>query len=511
MTKYALLSVTDKAGLAEFAQGLVDRGFTVLSTGGTAAHLREAGIEIVNISDYTGQPEILGGRVKTLHPKIHGGILGDITDDGHLAEMLSSQISPIGVVAVNLYPFEHTVKSGSTREQEIENIDIGGPAMIRAAAKNADSVLILTDPNDYSSALHTLDNPDSKVNRKLQAKAFAHTAFYDSLIAERLSENPMDEATVTLGLRVSQRLRYGENPHQNAVLCTSPFAVGGIPNAHQVWGKEISYNNVLDADAAWELANDLAVAAEKRALVIIKHGNPCGAAWLDSLPDLFTAARAADPISAFGGIVAIPGILDESVAVAMTEKGNFFEVVVCGSIEPNALDVFKNRSGWGQDVRILEAGERKPTPFLSIRTMRGGALVQEADTTDPVEWRVATDAQPSESEMRALRSAWVVAKHVKSNAIVVCAGDRLLGAGAGQMNRVQSVRLALGQAGEAAKGAALASDAFFPFPDSIETAAAAGIAAIVQPGGSKKDAEVIEASNRLGMKMVLTGVRHFRH
>jgi phosphoribosylaminoimidazolecarboxamide formyltransferase/IMP cyclohydrolase len=511
MTKYALLSVTDKVGLAEFAKGLVSRGYKILSTGGTASHLMEAGIEIVRISDYTGQPEILGGRVKTLHPKIHGGILGDITDDAHLAEMLSAQISPIQVVAVNLYPFEQTVKSGSSRDQEIENIDIGGPAMIRAAAKNADNVLVLTDPTDYDTALQTLDNPNLEINRKLQAKAFAHTAFYDSLIAERLSERPMEEATITHGFRVSQRLRYGENPHQRAVLCKSPFVIGGIPNSRQVWGKEISYNNVLDADAAWELANDLSTAAAGRAMVIIKHGNPCGAAWLESLRDSFSAARAADPISAFGGIVALPGLLDESAALAMTEKGNFFEVVVCGSIQSKALDVFKNRSGWGRDVRILEAGERESSPFLSIRTMRGGALIQEADTTDPVDWQIVTDAQPTENEVKALRTAWVVAKHVKSNAIAVCGEDRLLGAGAGQMNRVQSVRLALEQAGEGANGAALASDAFFPFPDSIETAAAAGIAAIVQPGGSKKDADVIEAANRLGLKMVFTGVRHFRH
>ena len=511
MMKYAILSVTDKSGIAEFANGLVQRGFAILSTGGTAKHLRESGLETTNISDYTGQQEILGGRVKTLHPKIHGGLLGDTSDDGHWAEMIANNISPIEVLAVNLYPFEQTVKSGVSREEEIENIDIGGPAMIRAAAKNAENVFVVTDPGDYSRVLEAIESGNSELRKTLQAKAFSHTAFYDSLIAERLTKERLDGETIALGLRISKRLRYGENPHQGAALCVAPFQKGGIPNARQVWGKEISYNNVLDADAAWELANDLAVATGRQAVAIIKHGNPCGAAWTESVPASFLAARAADPISAFGGIVAVPGILREDAALAMTEKGNFFEVVVCGSIEPSALEVFKNRSGWGQDVRILEAGEWTSEPFLSVRTLRGGALVQEADTSDPVDWRVVTTSQPSEYESSALRTAWIAAKHVKSNAIVVCSADRLLGAGAGQMNRVQSVRLALEQAGNAARGAALASDAFFPFPDSIETAAAAGIAAIVQPGGSKKDADVIEAANRMDLKMVFTGVRHFRH
>lgn len=513
MKKYAILSVTDKTGLVEFASGLVERGFSLLSTGGTAAHLRDSGLEVIAISDFTGQQEILGGRVKTLHPKIHGGLLGDPCDDGHLAEMISHGIAPIAVLAANLYPFEQSVKSGASRSEEIENIDIGGPAMIRAAAKNADNVLVVTDPADYTGALAALDNNDSGFYRKLQAKAFAHTAFYDSLIAERLAENAFQNDTVTLGMRILRRLRYGENPHQQAALCTAPFSSGGIPNAKQVWGKEISYNNVLDADAAWELANDLAAISGHmtRTVVIIKHGNPCGAAWLATGAESFAAARAADPISAFGGIVAIPGVLTEAEAVAMTGKGNFFEVVVCSSIEPGALEVFKSRTGWGQDVRILEAGVRSKEPFLSIRTLRGGALLQTADTEDPTEWRVVTQAQPSDAETRALRMAWAAVRHVKSNAIVVCNEDRLLGAGAGQMNRVQSVRLALEQAGESACGAALASDAFFPFPDSIQAAAAAGIAAIVQPGGSKKDDDVIAEANRMGMKMVLTGVRHFRH
>ncbi|MDQ2985733.1 MAG: bifunctional phosphoribosylaminoimidazolecarboxamide formyltransferase/IMP cyclohydrolase [Armatimonadota bacterium] len=511
MNKYALLSVTDKSGIAEFAAGLIHRGFLLLSTGGTAAALRASGLDVTSISDYTGQPEILGGRVKTLHPKIHGGLLGDTSDDGHLAEMISNGISPISVLAVNLYPFEQVVKSGSARDEEIENIDIGGPAMLRAAAKNADNVLVVTDPADYPQTLAAIDQEDADFRRSLQAKVFAHTAFYDSLIAERLSHNDLQSDTISLGLRISKRLRYGENPHQSAALCISPFGRGGIPNATQVWGKEISYNNVLDADAAWELVNDLSETVGRQAVAIIKHGNPCGAAWYVSASDSFRAARASDPISAFGGIVAVPGVLSEDTAMAMAEKGNFFEVIVCGSIDASALGVFKERSGWGQDVRILEAGEREGASFLSVRTIRGGALVQASDADDPIDWRVVTEAQPTDDEQVALRMAWATCKHVKSNAIVVASAGQMLGAGAGQMNRVQSVRLALEQAGDSAKGAALASDAFFPFPDSIEASADAGVAAIVQPGGSKKDAEVVDAANRMGVKMVFTGVRHFRH
>jgi len=510
MTRIAILSVTDKSGIVEFARALLARGFRILSTGGTATILREAAVEVENISDYTGQDEILGGRVKTLHPKIHGGLLGDTADDSHVAEMIAHGIAPIEVLAVNLYPFEQTVKSGVSHAQEIENIDIGGPAMIRAAAKNADNVLVVTDPTDYNQAIIAIDDNDTTFRKSLQAKAFAHTAFYDSLIAERLSEHPLDMDTIAVGLRISKKLRYGENPHQVAALCTAPFSAGGIPNARQVWGKEISYNNVLDADAAWELANDLC-GEDRSPVAIIKHGNPCGTAWLANAADSFRAALASDPISAFGGIVALPGTLAKEHAEAITQKGTFFEVVVCGKIADDALHVFMERSGWGQNVRILEAGDRPTGRYLTVRTLRGGALVQEADTFDPLEWTVVTDDKPTKAEDFALRMAWVTARHVKSNAIVIASPAQMLGAGAGQMNRVQSVRLALEQAGSASNGAVLASDAFFPFPDSVETAASQGIAAIVQPGGSKKDDEVIETANRLGVKMVFTGVRHFRH
>jgi phosphoribosylaminoimidazolecarboxamide formyltransferase/IMP cyclohydrolase len=505
MSKLALLSVTDKTGIAEFAKGLMERGFEILSTGGTAATLREKGIEVTSVSDYTGQPEILGGRVKTLHPRIHAGILAL---EEHAAEMEKHDIRPIDVVAVNLYPFEKTVLSGARPDEIIENIDIGGPAMIRAAAKNATSVYVVTDPEDYPEVLREISAETAGFRKRLQAKAFAHTAFYDGLIAEHLAPSLADGKTLTIPLRLKQRLRYGENPHQSGALYIRPFEVGGIANSKQVSGKELSYNNLLDADAAWELACDLA--REARSCVIVKHGNPCGASWGPFPADCFRKAKEGDPISAFGGIVALPGNVDEATAAAISEKGNFFEVLLCSTIDEDALQILSERSGWGSDLRILQVPDGR-NEYFSVRTVRGGALVQEADITDPAEWSCATTKEPSPAEENALRHAWTVARHVKSNAIVIANSERVLGVGAGQMNRVQSVRLAIEAAGDAVAGAVLASDAFFPFPDSIETAAEAGISAVVQPGGSKKDKEVVATADRLGLAMMLTGVRHFRH
>jgi len=510
MKRWALISVSDKTGVLEFANDLAAKGFEILSTGGTADYLRIGGLCITGVDEYTGQPEVLGGRVKSLHPKIHGGLLANPDDPKHRAEMDQHEIAAIEVLAVNLYPFERTVLEGAGSELAIENIDIGGPAMIRAAAKNAQRVLVIVDPADYSVAVDAVDSADDSLRKRLQAKAFAHTAYYDALIADYLSHGEPGP-TLTLGLRLRDTLRYGENPHQRAGIYIHPFGEGGIARAKKLWGKQLSYNNYLDADCAWELAGDLNIDKAGRPCVIVKHGNPCGVAWSDDIATSFSQARAGDPISAFGGIVAIPGELSPQAADAMTQKGNFFEVVVCSNISPEALDTFKNRSGWGQDVRILEAPEPPGSGYTSVRTIRGGALVQNADTDDPVDWRIVSSRQPSEAETIALRRAWVIAKHVKSNAIVVASTERLLGVGGGQMNRVRSVRLALDQAGEDAPGSVLASDAFFPFADSIETAGAAGVAAIVQPGGSKKDTEVIEAANRLGIAMVFTGVRHFRH
>lgn len=513
--KFALISVTDKTGVAEFAHGLVSRGFEILSTGNTAQFLEDNGITVTGISYFTGFPEILDGRVKTLHPKIHGGLLGIPEIPKHEDEMDQLGIKPIHVLAVNLYPFEATALKGALRRDVIENIDIGGPAMIRAAAKNAERVFVIVDPRDYKSALEAIDRDDAQFRERMRVKAFAHTAFYDSLIAQHLGAAMPESLNepVTFGFRVKSLLRYGENPHQKAALLENPFSDSGVVKAERLWGKELSYNNILDSEAAWELACDLADngPAGNSPVVIVKHGNPCGAAWAGDFAKSFVLARECDPISAFGGIVAVPGKLDTACADVITERGNFFEVVLCESLGTDALERFRSRGGWGQEVRILVVGARAKGRFLSIRGLRGGALIQEADTSDPVTWRVVTEKSPPSHLADAMKAAWIVVKHVKSNAIVVGGQDSLCGVGAGQMNRVQSVRLALEQAGEKAKGAVLASDAFFPFPDSIEAAAEAGIGAIVQPGGSKKDEEVIAAADRLGLAMVMTSVRHFRH
>ncbi|MCA1946760.1 MAG: bifunctional phosphoribosylaminoimidazolecarboxamide formyltransferase/IMP cyclohydrolase [Armatimonadetes bacterium] len=505
----ALLSVTDKTGLVEFAKGLAELGFELLSTGGTARAIREAGLPVTEVADLTGFPEMLDGRVKTLHPKVHGGLLADLRLEQHRRQLEEAGIRPISVAAINLYRFEETVTGPHSPEQAIESIDIGGPAMIRAAAKNHANVAVVVDPSDYPAVLEALrENGMEGLRRRLAAKAFRHTAFYDSLVSRYLSAEgePFPE-TLTLGARLSRRLRYGENPHQAAALYVDPLAAPGIAQARQLWGAEISYNNLLDADAAWELVTDL----PRGSVAIIKHGNPCGAAFHADPGEAYRLARASDPVSAFGGIAACHGPLTVAAAEAMCEKGNFLEVVVAERVEEEALAVFRARSGWGQNVRILEAPAPPDKPELRTRAIRGGWLVQETDEEPAADWRVVTNKQPTEEQMAALRFQWTVVRHVKSNAIVVGTADRLLGVGTGQMNRVQSVRLALEQAGQAASGAVLASDAFFPFPDSVKTAAEAGIAAIVQPGGSKKDSEVIAAADDLGIAMVFTGVRHFRH
>ncbi|HMS55842.1 MAG TPA: bifunctional phosphoribosylaminoimidazolecarboxamide formyltransferase/IMP cyclohydrolase [Fimbriimonadaceae bacterium] len=500
----AILSVTDKTGILEFAQGLAERNFELVSTGGTAKAIREAGLYVMDVAEVTGFPEMLDGRVKTLHPKVHGGLLGDVRHESHRTAMAHADILPVHILAVNLYAFEQTVTSPHTFEDAVESIDIGGPAMIRAAAKNHANVCVLVDPSDYQTALE--NHADPAFRREMAAKAFRHTAFYDSMVSRYLSGETYGE-TLTIGYRKIQTLRYGENPHQTAAVYADPMAQPGIVQAKQLWGKELSYNNLLDADAAWELVADLPVGA----CAIIKHGNPCGAAVGGDLGESYAIARASDPISAFGGIAAFHGEVDESTANVVTEKGNFLEVVIATKFTEPAIEVFKNRAGWGQDVRLLEAPLPPEAASLSLRSIRGGVLVTQTDEDPAPEWRIVTERSPSDHEMAALRFQWSVAQHVKSNAIVVGTKDRLLGVGAGQMNRVQSVRLALEQAGDQAKGAALASDAFFPFPDSIEVAAKAGVTAVVQPGGSKKDVDVIAAANRLGLAMVLTGVRHFRH
>ncbi|MBL8061139.1 MAG: bifunctional phosphoribosylaminoimidazolecarboxamide formyltransferase/IMP cyclohydrolase [Chthonomonas sp.] len=504
--KRALLSVTDKTGLPDFARGLVAAGFELVSTGGTADLLRKEGLVVLEVSDLTGFPEMLGGRVKTLHPAVHGGILGDIRDAGHRAQMSEAEIEPIELVCVNLYAFEKTISQPHGFDDAVESIDIGGPALIRAAAKNSANVSVVVDPNDYDTVLKAIDGGSiESLRRGLMAKAFRHTAHYDSVIARYLESNQASE-TLTTGYRLRQPLRYGENPHQDAALYVDPLQTEGVAQGNLVWGKELSYNNLLDADAAWELVSDM----PSKSCAIIKHGNPCGAAVSSTFGNGYRLARESDPISAFGGIAAFNGPVDRSTAEAMTEKGNFLEVVIATSFEPEALDVFRNKAGWGESVRLLECPVSSGESAGILRPIRGGALWQRSNSEEPT-WQVVTERQPTEEEWAALKLMWTIVGHVKSNAIVIGTGDRLLGTGAGQMNRVQSVRLALDQAGKGARGACLASDAFFPFSDSVETAAGAGISAIVQPGGSKKDLDSINAANRLGLAMVLTGIRQFRH
>jgi phosphoribosylaminoimidazolecarboxamide formyltransferase/IMP cyclohydrolase len=508
--KRALLSVTDKTGLVEFAEGLSDLGYELVSTGGTAKALRSSGLSVVDVREVTGFPEMMDGRLKTLHSLVHGGLLGDVRIESHRVEMESAGIEPIEVLCVNLYAFEKTISNNHSFEEAVESIDIGGPAMIRAASKNHANVYVVVDPSDYPRVLNALRSRESEIKKSLAAKAFRHTAFYDSMIARYLTEcagEPDLTETLTVGYRRTLGFRYGENPHQKGALYTDPLAKPGIAQAQQLWGKDLSYNNLNDGDGAWELVADLPPGS----CAIIKHGNPCGAAIGSTLGESYRIARESDPISAFGGIAAFHGVVDNLTASVMTEKGNFLEVVIAESYTPEAIDIFKERSGWGQDVRLLKAPLPPRESTLKIKTIRGGAIIQQSDEDPVLPWKCVTKKEPTEDQFRALRFQWSVIPHVKSNAIVVGTTDRLLGVGAGQMNRVQSVRLALDQAGDGANGAVLASDAFFPFPDSVETAAKAGIAAIVQPGGSKKDEDVISRANELGIAMMFTGTRHFLH
>lgn len=507
----ALLSLTDKTGVVEFATGLRDLGFELLSTGGTAKALRDAGLDVTDVAEVTGFPEMLDGRVKTLHPLIHGGLLGDLRHESHVKEMEAAGIKPISLVVVNLYAFEKTVSGPHTLDQAIESIDIGGPTMIRSAAKNWANVAVVVDPIDYERVLSALkEGKIADLRLELCAKAFRHTAYYDSMISRYLTKAAgLDQfqETLTLGYKRANAFRYAENPHQAGAMYKDPLGQPGLASAEKLWGWELGYNNWNDTDGAWELVADLPAPA----CAITKHGNPCGASVADTFGNAFRLAKDADPISAFGGVVAINGVLDEEAAAAMIEKGNKLDVVIATDFTEGALDMFRNRKGWGQEVRLLKAPLPPAEKGLALRTIRGGILIQETDEDPGGEWRVVTEKAPTEEQMAALRFQWRIIPYVKSNAIVVGTASQLLGVGAGQMNRVQSVRLAIEGAGDKARGSVLASDAFFPFPDSIETAAAAGIAAIVQPGGSKKDPDVIAKANELGIPMCFTGARHFRH
>ncbi len=512
----ALLSVSDKRGLVPFAQGLVQRGFRLLSTGGTLTALQAAGVPATKVSEHTQSPEILGGRVKTLHPRIHGGLLGRLDVESDREEMASQGIAPISIVAVNLYPFRQTVASGASEADVIEQIDIGGPAMVRAAAKNSRHVTVVVDPDDYPAVLEELEKSGQvgeETRRRMMRKAFAHTAAYDAAIAGWLSGQAQEPfpAELSLAFQKVQGLRYGENPHQRGAFYRE-YAAPAEPTvafSKVLQGKELSYNNLLDLDAALGLVLEF---PEQPCAVIIKHNTPCGVALDASLERAYRTARAADEVSAFGGIVALNREVDAVCAQALAET--FLEAVIAPSYSADALQVLSAK----KNLRLLEAGpalasaQARPRVQLEARSVSGGLLLQDKDAVEPpLEWKVVSKRQPTAEEEKALRFAWRVCKHVKSNAIVFASTDRLLAAGGGQTSRVDSVKIAAGRGGQALKGAAVASDAFFPFRDGLDEAARAGASCVIQPGGSVRDAELIAAADEHGLAMVLTGVRHFRH
>ncbi len=510
----ALISVSDKRDLIPFVSGLADLGIEILSTGGTCRQLNEAGIEAIEVSAKTGFPEIMDGRVKTLHPVIHGGLLGRRGKDE--AVMTEHGIEPIDLLAVNLYPFEATVADpDATLEDAIENIDIGGPAMIRAGAKNHDGVAVVVDPDDYDEVLQALRNNKMlpEYRRRLAAKAYAHTSSYDTAIAKYLSQSlnddPLGASFLHAGSLV-EKLRYGENPHQDAAFYLDQVhARGALATAKQLQGKALSYNNIADSDAALECVRQF----KEPACVIVKHANPCGVAIADDILSAYERAFATDPTSAFGGIIAFNRPLDLATAKAITEN-QFVEVIVAPGIEKDALTVTAEK----KNVRILETGEWSggPIPGLNYKKVSGGLLVQSTDTglVSESDLKAVTEKSPNAKQIADLLFAWQVAKFVKSNAIVFCNDSMTIGIGAGQMSRIYSTKIAALKAadeGLATEGCVMASDAFFPFRDGIDAAAEHGIAAIIQPGGSMRDDEVIAAANEHGIAMVFTGMRHFRH
>lgn len=502
--RQALISVYDKTEVVELAQELSALGYRIISTGGTYKLLKENNLPVTYISDVTEFPEILDGRVKTLHPRIHGGILAKDTAE-HRQQLQSIGGELIDLVIVNLYPFESVSQDpNATFDQVIENIDIGGPTLIRAAAKNHDRVTVICDPNDYASVLSQLKTGtlSSAERKRLAAKAFAYTAYYDTLIAQYL-EQPIFPDKLTIALQKVSELRYGENPHQKAAFYRQvPRSESSIADAVQLHGKELSFNNIYDAQAAWQMVS----AFDEPCVVAVKHNNPCGLAVADTLYDAYVKTYEADPVSIFGGIVACNRQVDLATAKLMYKI--FLEVIIAPDFSPEALQILTKKP----NIRLL-----KLAPALSRdwdwKKVPGGFLIQEGDIIDLDEslLQVVTNRQPTPQEWQDLRFAWKVVKYVKSNAIVLCKDKQLLGVGAGQMNRVQSVRLSAAQAGEKARGSVLGSDAFFPFADNIEEAAKCGVTAIIQPGGSVRDQEVIEACNRYGIAMVFTGIRHFRH
>jgi len=529
----ALISVSDKNGIVDFAEKLAEMGVKIISTGGTAKTLAEAGIDVTPIENVTGFPEMMDGRVKTLHPKIHGGLLAIRDKAEHKAAMQQHGIEPIDLVCVNLYPFEQTVaKPGCTLGQAIENIDIGGPSMIRSAAKNNRFVTVVTRPDQYKTVIGQMSKNDGAVGEQLRSDlamaAFALTAAYDAAIARYLNKKAGVEYPDKLSIAMVKQksLRYGENPHQSAAFYILPDAVETSIGRGKIieCDTAISFNNLMDANAAFELVKEF----DEPAAVIVKHLNPCGCAVDDDICVAYRKAYECDVISAFGSIVAVNRDINIELAQTIMESysrfgkalgaGGFFaEVIIAPCFEPDAVEIIRELKSWGSRARLIETGPIDKTRIdgdeYDLRRIVGGVLLQKRDLVgwEPNSLTVPTKTQPTEEQLADLRIAWLAAKHTKSNTIVLAKNKKVIGVGAGQMNRVQSGRIAIKQAGDESKGAVMASDAFFPFPDNVENAAAAGIAAIIQPGGSKKDDEVIAAADKHGITMVFTGKRHFRH
>lgn len=514
----AIISVYDKTNVADFARGLSEMGVEILSTGGTQSFLAEAGVPVTPVSDLTGYPEILGGRVKTLHPAIHGGILARRAEPSHMEDLDRLSIKLVDVVVVNLYPFAETVRrQGVSQEDVIEMIDVGGPTMLRAAAKNYQDVLVVVDPADYQLVLDGMNGgpvPEA-TRRKLAVKAFEHTAFYDAQIANYLREPATlfpDELTIPL--KKMQDLRYGENPHQAGAFYMDASTSGlpsGVATAKQLHGKQLSFNNSYDLDSAWAIVTDF----QAPALAIVKHGNPCGLACAGTVTEAFRRALSTDPKSAFGGAIGVNRVVDEATALEIAQV--FFEDLIAPGYTEEALEILRGK----RDLRVMAVGEDweavgravSGIPALDFKRVLGGFLVQERDVDGDESHprNVVTTREPTLEELTDLLFAWHAVKHVRSNAIALARKLALTGTGAGQMSRVDAVELAIKKAGDRAKGSVMASDAYFPFPDGIEVAADAGVTAVIQPGGSVRDQEVIKAANAAHMAMIFTDRRHFKH
>jgi len=519
--KTALISVSDKTGIIELAKGLAGLGVKILSTGGTAKSIRENGVDVTDVSEHTGFPEIMDGRVKTLHPKIHGGLLAVRDNESHMKQIEDLGIGTIDLVVVNLYPFEKTIsKEGVSQEEAVENIDIGGPSMIRSAAKNFKHVAIVVNPDRYDTLLKELNEQGGDLSYEtryeLVTEAFKHTSQYDKIIFDYFNRDNKEAYpdSISIDLHKKQDLRYGENPHQTAAFYGSKdLGVPCISNAEQLHGKALSFNNILDTDVAIEIVKEFDIPAA----VLIKHANPCGVATAENLKDAFAKAYSTDTVSAFGCILSLNRKVDVPTAEAITEPGHFVEAIAAPGFDDKAIEILTTKRGWGKDLRLLKLDSLGDTTIKKgikdFRGVVGGVLVQDKDMNsgDKDQLKVVTKKAPTDDEIDELLFAWKVCKHAKSNAIIFTKDKMVIGVGAGQMSRVDSTNIAISKSGGRTAGTVMASDAFFPFPDCIDIAAKVGITAIIQPGGSKKDQESIDVANKHGIAMVFSGERHFKH